>query len=294
MPDPMPKDELGAAESRTVPAPFILGDQNESVETRAWLGLLWSEWHAHSKLVLLFIGLWLGAVWMLPQFAHIEWLLFFGAIFALIAGPIIAGNDVLEGCEEYCFSLPITRYERYLCRVLAGVGLVLIFTLLDVLALGLDMHQAINLLLINTGLVQPMQSIQPRFLYGLVLAFPLAVFCFGFSVAANARNRAFVLMACFWAVLGALVVLRIGLLCEFSHWGIWNGYVACPGLVIVSLAALVIGSKAFQKKEVVQATKPWIIPTYWWFWIFLAIGGVLLCIYLLGSLFREFGLIFGK
>ena len=170
MPHSLQENEMIASKSSSVTSPFMLSRQQKGVVGRIWVGLLWNEWQAHGKLLLLLTAVWLFAVWMLPTFAHIGWLLFFGVILALITGPILAGNDVLEGCEEYCFSLPITRNESYLFRALLGTTLIIIFTILDILALGLDMYQAINLLLIDTGLVQPTAAIQPRLLYGLVLA----------------------------------------------------------------------------------------------------------------------------
>src|SRR5437867_5838888 len=69
-------------------------------------GLLWAEWYAHSKLVLSFLTLWLVCVWVLPIFAHPGWILLLGFIFAFIGGPLYGGGDVIEGCEEFTFSLP--------------------------------------------------------------------------------------------------------------------------------------------------------------------------------------------
>src|ERR1051325_5659325 len=100
---------IGAASERTArdsSLPF----------SRAWRGLLWSEWFAHSQLLLIFLAVWLVAVWTLPLFTHPGWVLILGALYAIMAGPIYGGGDVLEGCEEFTFALPPTRAERYFSR----------------------------------------------------------------------------------------------------------------------------------------------------------------------------------
>src|ERR1044071_7029948 len=98
--------------------------------------LLWCEWFAHSRVLLAFLVLWLAGVWLLPLFTHSAWVLFVGVSFALIAGPVYGGGDTIEGCEELSFSLPATRAERYLARLTVAGGALLLFTLLDLLALG--------------------------------------------------------------------------------------------------------------------------------------------------------------
>jgi len=85
-------------------------------------GLLWAEWFAHSRLLLVFLGLWLAAVWALPLVAHPGWILLLGGIYALLAGPAYGGADVMDACEEFAFSLPPTRAERYWARLAVGAG----------------------------------------------------------------------------------------------------------------------------------------------------------------------------
>ena len=66
-------------------------------QSRVWKGLLWSEWFAHSQILLIFLAVWLLAVWMLPLFTHPGWILLLGGLYALMAGPMYGGGDVLEG-----------------------------------------------------------------------------------------------------------------------------------------------------------------------------------------------------
>src|SRR5437867_2192435 len=98
---------------------------------RVLRGLLWAEWFAHSQLLLSFLVLWLLCVWVMPVLAHPGFILLLGGVYALLAGSIYGGQDVVHGCEEFSFSLPATRSERYLARLAVGGGTLLFFTVLD-------------------------------------------------------------------------------------------------------------------------------------------------------------------
>lgn len=254
-----------------------------------WRGLLWCEWYAQSKLLLAFILGWLLAVWTLPLFTNPGWLLAYGLLYAVIAGPAIAGGDVIDGSEEYVFALPPTRSERYLARLLIAGGVLMAFTVLDFLTLGLDLSQAIVRLYLDTGLIQPVEILKPRLLYGLVFAFPFSVFGLGFAFAANARGRTLVFTAWSWAILASLVVLKLGLMYEYRSWGAWTGFVACTGLVTLGTAALYLGYRFFCQKEIAQAPRPLALPSYWWFWLLLIAGGIVLTLFLVTSLWQELG-----
>src|SRR5207247_3890178 len=102
------------------------------------------------------------------------WILLFGGLYALVAGPIYGGSDTIEGCEEFTFALPPTRSERYLARLAVGGGTVLLFTALDLLALGLDLPQILAKLYVNTGLIRPWPVLKAGLLHGLMLALPSA------------------------------------------------------------------------------------------------------------------------
>ncbi len=259
-----------------------------------WQGLLWSEWHAHSKLLLVFLIAWLLMVWILPLFTNPGWILAFGLVYALIAGPVVGGSDVIDGCEEFVLALPPTRSERYLARLAISGGALLFFTLLDLLVLGLDLAQAIVRLYLDTGLIHPVEILKPRLLYGLVLAFPFAVFATGFSLAANARGRALAVTGWFWAGLVALIILKLGLFYEYWSWKVWTGLIACTGLGVAGCVALWTGYRLYRRKEIVPASKPFTMPSFWWLWLFLAISGLALTLFLVTSLWQELKKMMGQ
>ena len=261
---------------------------------RFWGGLLWGEWYAHSRLVLFFLGAWLVTVWFVPRFANPGWILAFGCAYAFIAGPAMGGRDMLEGCEEFAFSLPATRSEWYLARWIFGAGLLMLFTLLDLLALGLDISQAMIRFYLDTGLIEPKGVPHPRMLCGLIFAFPLSVYSLAFALASNARTRGMVASSALWSGLIALAVLRLGLLYEFWTWKAWTAFYAAPALLVSSVAALGFGWRRFRFKEVVQPEKPWNIPTFWWAWALLILGSLALAVFLIHSLGSEFTQILGR
>jgi hypothetical protein len=276
--------------------PVVLSFRSHSSDRNwmFWRGMIWGEWFAQSRLILFFLGAWLFTVWLMPQLANPGWILAFAIVYAFIAGPVMGGKDILEGCEEFTFSLPATRSELFLARWLFGAGLLLFFTLLDLLSLGLDVSQAMTRFYLDTGLIEPKGVPHPGMLCGLLLAFPLAVYTFTFSLASNARRRGLVASSPLWSGLAALAILRLGLLYEFWTWKAWTGYFAAPALFVAALAALGYGWHSFRAKEVVQPASPWNMPAFWWAWVLLVVGGLALAALLLYSLGAEFAQILGR
>lgn len=245
-----------------------------------WRGLLWCEWFAHSKLLLLFLAGWLTVVWALPLFAHPGYILLYGLAYALVAGPLYGGGDVVAGCEEFTFALPASRGQRYLARLVVGGGSLLLFTAMDLLALGLDLSQALARLYVQTGLIQPLQVARPGLLYALVLALPLAVFGCSFAWAASTHSRGQVFTAWLWGGVVTLGVLYLGLHYEEWHWGRVNGRVACPALVVLGLASVALAGAYYRRKEIGPPVAPIHLPGRWWVWLLfvLAAGGLILAL----------------
>lgn len=273
----------GACQPATAPERAV-----ESRGSGAFYGLLWCEWFAHSRLLLSFLVLWLVAVWTLPLFTHSGWILLIAAAFALVAGPVYGGGDTIEGCEEFSFSLPATRSERYLARLVVGGGALLVITVLDLLALGLDLPQFVSRLYLQTGLLKPMPVLNPRLLYGLVLAFPLAVFSFAFVLAAISRSRMLVLTAWFWSLLAAMATMHIAFRYEEWVWGQLNGFCSAPVLLILGLSALWGGYRAYLLKEIGHQYQPLTLPPRFWIWLFVLGCGLGLAFLLVSLLARQY------
>lgn len=251
-------------------------------------GLIWAEWFAHSKLLLTFVVLWLLSVWTLPLFAHPSWILLLGGIYAIFAGPAYGGGDVLDGSEEFIFSLPPTRAERYFARFVIGAGTLFFLTAINLLALGFELPQVLARLYIKSGLIKPAPVLKPGFLYGLVLAFPFAIFVFSFVLSALTHSRILILTGWFWAVLLALIGVKFCFWYEEFVADKLTGFFACPFLFLVSFAALWAGYRLYRQKEVGQAAVPITLPGRWWLWILVFLLGLALVMMLTSSLVRQY------
>jgi hypothetical protein len=255
--------------------------------SRAWKGLLWSEWYAHSQVLLIFLAVWLLSVWTLPLFTHPGWILILGGLYALMAGPMYGGADILEGCEEFTFALPPTRAERFFSRLIVGLGTLLFLCFMNVVALGLDLPQILARLYVQTGIIKPLPVIKPGLLYGLIVALPVTVFAIAFTISIVTHSRILILMSWFWAGVGALAALQIGFWYENLVWDTLNGYFACPLLIAVSGSVLGYGYYSFRQKEVGKATIPITLPGHWWIWTILFAIGMGLALALVTSLVRH-------
>lgn len=267
-------------------------DQADRQGTRAMRrslrGLLWCEWFAHSRLLLGFLVFWLGCVWLLPLFTHSGWILLIGLAYALAAGAVYGGGDTIEGCEEFSFALPATRSERFLARLAVGGGALLLLTLLDLLALGLDLPQFLARLYVDTGLLKPLPVLKPRLLPGLVLAFPFAVFAFSFTVAAVSHSRMLILTAWLWSLLTAMAIAHLAFRYEEAVWGELNGYCSAPLLAILGMATLWGGYRAYLLKEIGHHSQPLTLPPRFWLWLVVLVAGIGLAYFLVSLLAGQY------
>lgn len=260
MPNPATPDSVNCAPEPMTPIRTTLGGDRED---RFWSGLLWGEWLTHGRMMLIFLGLWLFSMWVLPRFAHPLWTLAFGGLFAVVAGPVLGGSDVMGGCEEYSFSLPITRRQRFDSRLLFATGWLGVFTLLNLLVLYPNLADLILSFFVSTG-VATVDVRRPELLYGTVFAVPLAALAIGFTVAALATTRAVAYTAWVWAALGSLTGLRAGLSLEDFLWDRLNGRITIPLLLFTALITVGIARRLYSEKEAGRASSPLRLPLSGW------------------------------
>jgi len=200
---------------------------------------------------------------------------------------------VVEGSEEFTLALPPTRSERYLARLTVGGGTFLLFTTLDLLALGLDLPQVLAKLYVDAGLIRPWPVLRPGLLYGLVLAFPFAIFAFSFATSSVTRSRRIVFTSWFWATVGALAILQVGFWYEDLVWDKLSGFCSCPLLLVGAIAGLWVGHRIYVRKEVGYYSAPLIIPARWWLWLALFLVGLILALALAASLAKHYPKLLG-
>ena len=264
---------------------------DSSASARQWTvikGLLWSEWFAHSKMLLVFLVLWLLGAWMIPFVAHPGWILAIGLGYALLAGPAYGGTDAIEGCEEFTLSLPATRSERYLARMSLGIGTLATFVGLDFIVLGLDWTATIHRVFINAGIMEASPDLKPGLLYGLAIGLPFFIFSFSYSLSSVARNRFLILSSWFWSVLLALCVLYGGLKYEEIMWQEPTGYFCTSLFFIGGIASLWTGFRLYQQKEVGHYGSPISLPQWWWAWLLSILIGVAIAAILVSSIAQRF------
>ncbi len=259
--------------------------RREAASRAVWQALIWGEWFAHSRLLLGFLVGWLAMVWLLPLVAHPLWILGYGLVVAMVAGPSFGGADVLQGSEEFAFAWPVRRQDRFLARLIVGGGSLLILSAMGVLALEGNLSDVLLRVFVTSGL-PAVQIGQPILLYGLVLVVPFNVFAFGFALAALSRSRSLALMSWLWGVLGALIILRGTVQLEEMRFDRLNGYFSVPALALVSGAILWLGSRFYGRKEAVMDAGPIPIPPGWWVAL-MAIGIAIAGIALLGIWFAN-------
>jgi hypothetical protein len=285
----MPPESVNETGPKIVPLPLPGGSGiSHWSRWKAFYGLLWCEWYVHSKLLVVFLAAWLASVWALPLYANPACILMLGALFAIIAGPVFGGSDTLDGCEEFTFALPPTRGERYLARLTVGGGALLLLTAIDMLALGLDLPQILAKLYVGSGLIRPWPVFRSGLLYGLVLVLPAAIFSISFVISAITRSRAVLLSASLWAILISLGALRLGFWYEGLMWDKLNGWFSCPLLVVLCVALVWGGYRAYRRKEAGHEAAPLAIPARWWLWIILCAAGLVLALTLIVSLARHY------
>ncbi|MBX3731624.1 MAG: hypothetical protein KF791_03415 [Verrucomicrobiae bacterium] len=258
------KSRLHLVEAPT-PAPPELRDRTLPLRRtlRCWGGLLWGEWFAHSRLILAVSLLWLAAVWFLPVVAHPSWILALGGLFGVVGGPAFGGSDVMGGCEEFTFSQPATRRQRFDARLLVAVGCLGILTALNVLTLQNNLTDLVLSFFVSTG-IAVVELRRPEFLYWVVLALPLAALAVGFSVASLATTRAVAYTAWVWGALGSLTGLRAGLSLEDYVWERLNGRITIPLLLAIAGITLGMARRLYGEKEAGRTSSPLRLPLSGW------------------------------
>lgn len=259
---------------------------------QGWMGLIWCEWYTRSKLLLLFLAGWVTSVWVLSFSANPAWILLLGACYAVVAGTVFGGSDTIEGCEEFTFSLPPSRGDVYMARLIVGGGALLIFTVIDLLALGLDLPQVLAKVYVDSGLIRPYPTFRSGLLYGLVVAVPLSVFSFSFVVSSITHSRGLVLTSWFWSLVATLALLRLGFWYEDFTWQNLNGYFSCPLLLSSAVIALCGGYWLYLKKETGNQPAPVPLPARWWLWLLLFLAALVLALTIASSLAKNYQRIF--
>ena len=241
-------------------------------------GLLWREWLAHRAIAVGAAAIYLTLAWALLIFFHPGFVLGYGLILVLVVGPALAAQEPLEGSEEFAFSLPPTRGERYLVRLALWGGGFLLFLVFATLSIAFDLPQLVWGLFVQTGFTEANPKAD-AWLYGLAVAMPFAAFAFTFVFGGLARTRGAAMWSAFLGVLCAAAI--------FFLWAAMNALIgvdafswtSVPVLLVFAAGALVLGYFGYVRKEGISRPAS-MSGSRGWGWALLIVGVLLALLFL--------------
>jgi hypothetical protein len=218
-----------------------------------WKGLLWREWYANSQVIIFFFMIWFLSVWIFEILQYPLMIAGISFVYGLIIGAALGGRDVLEGSQEFSFSLPSSRCERYLTRLAVGCGSLLFFTIYGLLAIRLHLPQFCWSLFVDSIFTQSIKDEEDLLFYKAALIVPVAAFTVSFLITILAVSKE-AQGEIFGKLFFMLAAIFVPLFICSQMFG-WSGRVVvstlCPIILIVSIIALIMGYFIYDRKEAV-------------------------------------------
>jgi uncharacterized membrane protein len=211
--------------------------------------LLYQEWKLSQGPVVALALLWFIGLWVLVIFHHPAWLLAVGLIHVMTLSSAQAGRDVIDGTEEFSFTLPPGRGPLFLARLTPGFLFLTLNGLLGGAAIALDLPQRIWSLVFSSGLTDPFPAVHYPLWYVMVLFVPVAAHAITFSTAALAGSRAGVNLSWLAGAVGAGAIVIAGFSAEDLLWRAPNGFLTIPALFAVAVLVPFGGYQAYLRKE---------------------------------------------
>ncbi|MFH1739520.1 MAG: hypothetical protein ABIH23_10980 [bacterium] len=251
-------------------------------------GILWKEWLTHGNMIISFFAVWLVGVWVLLLFSNSLWICVFGVIYGLTVGSALGGSEVKEGSEEFSFSLPPTRSERYLVRLALGSGSLLLFVVFGLAAVAFDLPQAIWGLFVQSGFTEPFTIVPIFGRYTLALLYPLAAFSLSFAFSGMGNSYKSASSAWSLAALLLLTVPGLGMWLSVVLFKYTMFFFYIPELLILGLtvAGFRIGYRVQTRKEGIS--RPTSIGNRGPWWEFLVVVIALIIIIIMYVLLHYF------
>jgi hypothetical protein len=211
--------------------------------------LLYQEWKLSRNPVVSLALLWFIGLWVLVIFHHPAWLLAVGLIYVMTLSSAQAGRDVIDGTEEFSFTLPPGRGPLFLARLTPGFLFLTLNGLLGGAAIALDLPQRIWSLVFSSGLTDPFPAVQYPLWYAMALFVPVAAHAIAFSTAALAGTRAGINLSWLAGFVGAGVIVIAGFFAEDLLWSAPNGLLTIPTLFVGAVLVPFGGYQAYLRKE---------------------------------------------
>jgi hypothetical protein len=224
-----------------IPASLTASDGPSVTPNHPWRGLLLQEWLTHRRSIYAATAIWLITVVVIEPWSHPLAMALFGAGYALSVVAGIVTADTRGGTEEFSFSLPATRGQRYLARM--------VFAVVPLLAM-----QFVGACASAAGLAQSIWGVEPAHppslrLHVLSVALPLAIVAATFVTGACSSWRAFFGSPQLAGLLVAIPVWKSGT-ADGSPWE------PLGRALVVALPVLAIGYHSYRRQEVSVPVAP--------------------------------------
>ncbi len=185
----------------------------------------------------------------LLQVFHDPWgLAALGGLFGLMAGQALGAADVMEGTEEFFFTLPTRRKALFLGRYRFGGLPLLLLILLGLAFFQWNLPQKAWSLLVETGFTEPYPPPTPIAVFG-ALAIPFSLYTLTFVLGSLLKTPS----AAGYALPGGLILAAAlalgGYLAESFPQGYSTGWGALISLAAPIPFVLLVGFRAYVQKE---------------------------------------------
>lgn len=212
--------------------------------------LLLQEFNLHRGSITTLAVVWFIGLWILVIFYHPAWFVAIGLIHVMTVSASQGGRDVIDGTEEFSFTLPPGRGLLFLARLTPGVVFLTLSGLLGGAAVALDLPQRVWSIVFSGGLTDPFAAVENRSWYALALLVPLAAHSLTFTTAALATTRSGVGLAWLAGIGGAGGIALAASAAENAWFGGGNGLLAGAGLFAMAALVPLAGYRAYFRKEV--------------------------------------------
>jgi uncharacterized membrane protein len=192
---------------------------------------------------------WVVGLWVLVIFQHPVWLMILGLIHVLTVTSSQAGRDVIDGTEEFSFTLPPGRGPLFLSRFAPGLVFLAVNALLGGMAIAFDLPQRLWSIVFSSGLTEPFPHVWEPLWYAMALLVPVAAHAITFTIAALVGTRAGVNLSWMAGFAGVGAIVLAGSIAENQLWQSPTGSLTSPALLAVSVLAPIAGYRAYLCKE---------------------------------------------
>jgi hypothetical protein len=211
--------------------------------------LIHQEWKDCRNSMTELAVVWITGLWVLAIFQHPVWLMILGLIHVLTVTSSQAGRDVIDGTEEFSFTLPPGRGPLFLSRFTPGLVFLTANGLLGGMAIAADLPQRLWSLVFSSGLTEPFPLVGETLWYAMALLVPVAAHSLTFTFASLVGTRAGVNLSWMAGFAGVGAIVLAGNIAEKQLWRSPTGLLTIPALLAVAVLAPFVGYRAYLCKE---------------------------------------------